>query len=127
MYQINTRISRRQLLKGAANTLVLGALAPPLLSGCNLTNGPAYDAWRQKQKGALTDLEYIAQCGTLAASPHNTQPWKFRLLGNRIQVFADRERHLGHADRERRMMLIAVGAAIENMCVAAGQLGYQVS
>ena len=126
MYEsIASPLSRRALLKGAVSTAALGALAPSMLSGCSdAAAGPAYRAWHQKQKGTLTDLEYITQCGTLAASPHNTQPWKFRLLGNHIQVFADRERHLGHADQERRMMLMAVGAAIENMRVAAERLEY---
>jgi nitroreductase len=123
-------ITRRDLLRGAGALAALAPVAGPaaLISGCEATaDAPAYRPWHQKTTGALTDLEYIVQCGTLAPSPHNTQPWKFRLLGDHIQVFADRDRHLGAADAERRMMLMSIGCALENMCVAATQLGYRAT
>ena len=87
---------------------------------------PAYQAWKQIEKGGLTDPEYIVQCGTLAANAHNTQPWSFRILGRRIVLFADLKRNLGRADPRRRLMLMSMGCAVENMSVAAGQLGYAV-
>lgn len=86
----------------------------------------AYQAWTQIEKGALTDLEYIVQCGTLAANAHNTQPWSFSIQGLRIALFADLNRNIGRADPRRRLMLMSIGCAAENMVVAAGQLGYAV-
>jgi nitroreductase len=113
-----SRITRRALLTGGGSVVLLAACGTSI-------QAPAYRAWFQKEPGTLTHLEYIVQCGTLAPSAHNTQPWKFRLMGNRVQVFADRERQLGSADVERRMMLMSIGCALENMLVAAAQLGYR--
>ncbi len=126
------KLSRRRLLVrsgmvvgGAA--VVAGAGLPVAYHLHHREVGPAYAARKQTAKGTLTDAEYIIQCGTLAASPHNTQPWKFSIDGARILVFADRARHLGAADPERRMMLSGVGCAIENMAVAAEALGHRLA
>lgn len=124
-------LSRRRLLVrsgmaagGAA--VVAGAGLPVAYHLHHRESGPAYAARQQTAKGTLTDAEYIIQCGTLAASPHNTQPWKFSIDGARILVFADRARNLGAADPERRMMLSGVGCALENMAVAAEALGHRL-
>jgi len=84
----------------------------------------AYRAWSQLAKGGMTDFEYIVQCGTLAANAHNTQPWSFHLLNDSVVLFADLKRNLGRADPRRRMLLMSLGCAVENMVVAASQLGY---
>lgn len=118
--------TRREFLLRSGAAVAATALAPTLLSACGAAgDAAAFRYWQQKDKAGLGDLEYIAQCGTLAPSAHNTQPWKFRLLGDRIEVYADTARHLGSADAERRMMQISIGCAIENMRVAARRLGYQ--
>jgi hypothetical protein len=84
----------------------------------------AYQYWNAKNKRIQTDFEYMVMCGVLAANPHNTQAWKFDLKDNHIDVYADLSRHLGFADPQRRMMLVGVGCALENMRIAATKLGY---
>ncbi len=121
-------ISRRNFMRLSAGSAVgasmLGA-SVLVLPGCSShQDAPAYAYWRQKTKGTMTDMQYIVMCGTLAPSPHNTQPWKFQLQGDRIRVYADLRRHLGSADVAWRMMLMAIGCALENMSVAAQRLGY---
>ena len=66
----------------------------------------------------------IVRAGILAASPHNTQPWLFRVGRDRIDVFADTTRHLGPLDPVLRLMSIGVGCAIENLVVAALRQGF---
>jgi hypothetical protein len=128
--QTQLRTSRRKFLKYSG--LTLGGLALGTWGGYGLKRQseadyqhPAYHYWRQKEKGDLSDLEYVVMCGVLAPSPHNTQPWRFHLQPNRIDLFADRARHLGAADAQRRMMVLAVGCALENMRIAAATLGYE--
>jgi len=122
--------SRRNFLKLSAALAAGCALAQA--GGCSAGAGESSYAetaalryWSQRRKGELSDFEYLVMCASLAANPHNTQPWRFRLFQDRIEVYADRERNLGAADPQRRMLLMALGCAVENMTVAATQLGYR--
>jgi hypothetical protein len=128
--------ARRRFLRnasGAAAACMLSTVAGgALLSGCSADQDhPAYAYWRRKERGDLSDMQYLVMCATLAPSPHNTQAWRFRIDDaggetDTIDVYADRRRHLGSADAEYRMMLIAIGCAIENIGVAARRLGYRM-
>lgn len=84
---------------------------------------PAYLYWNKNVKGALENESYAVLCGALAASAHNTQPWRFDISKNQVDVYADLKRNLGKADVDRRMMSMSVGCAIENITIAAQQLG----
>jgi nitroreductase len=53
-----------------------------------------------------------------APSIHNTQPWRFRLRGEAIEVLADRRRQLVTLDPAGREMLVSVGAAVFNLRLA---------
>jgi nitroreductase len=59
----------------------------------------------------------------LAASPHDTQPWRFAVSSGGIEVYADRARHLGAFDPFRREMHLGLGCAIENLVIAARAYG----
>ena len=59
----------------------------------------------------------------MAASPHNTQPWLLRVSPQRIELYADAERHLGTMDSLRREMHIGLGCALENLVIAARARG----
>lgn len=117
---------RRKFIKiaaigsGAAACGIIG-----LSSGgkVNYSNS-AYQYWNKISKGALGNEQYLVLCGSLAASAHNTQPWKFHIDKNTIDVYADLNRNLGSADQDRRLMAMSVGCAIENMNVAGHYLGF---
>jgi hypothetical protein len=64
---------------------------------------------------ALTECVRLA---VAAASLHNSQPWRFRLRGDSIDVFADRTRQLDVIDPTGRELMISVGAAVFNLRVA---------
>ncbi|WP_028110142.1 Acg family FMN-binding oxidoreductase [Ferrimonas futtsuensis] len=59
----------------------------------------------------------------LAPSSHNSQPWRFRLHENAIELFADRSRALPVNDPEDRELHISCGCALMNMRLAAAKAG----
>jgi nitroreductase len=61
----------------------------------------------------------------LAPSHWNTQPWRFEVDGASIRIVADVARALPALDPDRRSMMMALGAALENMLVAARAYGLQ--
>ncbi|MFG1648240.1 Acg family FMN-binding oxidoreductase [Amycolatopsis sp. NPDC049252] len=61
-----------------------------------------------------------------APSPHNTQPWRFVVTGNVIEVWLDRERVLPVADPHRREARLACGAAAFNLLVSLRSNGLAV-
>ena len=85
--------------------------------------GGAYDAWRDwnMQRGPLA----LGAAAILAANPHNSQPWIFQVSPERIDVFADRARNIGAVDPLHREMYVGLGAALENLMLAAPANGYR--
>lgn len=83
--------------------------------------GPAYDPWADWQKGA--GLLPLIGAAILAPSPHNAQAWLFEIGRSRVDVFADRARNTGAIDPFRREMYVGVGAALENLVLAARARG----
>ena len=45
-------------------------------------------------EGAVHVLRAAVTCAIQAPSSHNTQPWKFRIAQQRLDVFSDPTRHL---------------------------------
>ncbi|GAB2971353.1 nitroreductase [Amycolatopsis acidiphila] len=58
-----------------------------------------------------------------APSPHNTQPWRFELAEDRIEVLLDPERVLAVADADGREARLACGAAVLNIQLALRAAG----
>lgn len=91
----------------------------------NLYDGQAFQPWKhfknEQHQGPLA----LVAAAILAASPHNTQPWLFRVNEAEIDLFADPERNLGSADPYRREMYIGLGCALENLLIAARGRGYE--
>ncbi len=66
----------------------------------------------------------IAELALRAPSVHNSQPWRWRVHGDRLDLFADRERLLAVADPDGRSLVISCGAALHHAAVAARALGW---
>ena len=60
-----------------------------------------------------------------APSIHNTQPWRFRMRRDGVDVFADPSRRLAVIDGRGRELLISVGAAVLNLRIAMLARGRQ--
>ena len=68
-------------------------------------------------------LRRAALRATLAPSVHNTQPWRLRLSGNVLRIYADRTRQLHVLDPTSRQLLISCGCALMNARVALAGAG----
>lgn len=70
-------------------------------------------------------LRFLLGYAILAPSSHNTQPWRFRLRGESVDIAADPDRWLRVADADQRELYASVGCAIENLAVAARHFGLE--
>jgi nitroreductase len=70
--------------------------------------------------GALERLaaEAVLAAAARAPSPHNTQPWRVAVAGDRVVVHADASRWLSHGDPSRRDLHLSVGGFIEALHLA---------
>jgi hypothetical protein len=60
-----------------------------------------------------------------APSLHNSQPWRFRLDGSAVELWADPDRQLLQTDPDGREMLISCGAALYGLRLGLRRLGFQ--
>jgi hypothetical protein len=81
--------------------------------------GPAYEPWTSWRSDDGRGPMALVRAAVLAASPHNTQPWRFRVGLQHIELFADSQRQLGAMDPLLRERDMALGCALENLVVAA--------
>jgi hypothetical protein len=69
-------------------------------------------------------LMTLVHYATLAANGHNTQPWKFAIKDNAIEIHPDYSRRLPVVDPHDRELWISLGCSLENLLVAARASGY---
>lgn len=70
-------------------------------------------------------LRWLVQHAVKAPSPRNSQPWRFRITGDTIELLADRSRALSVVDPNHRELIISCGAALDHLRVAAREAGYE--
>jgi len=72
-----------------------------------------------------SDLVSIISYAVKAPSGHNTQPWKFIISKNQIQIHPDFSRALLLSDPDHHILYIGLGCALENLIIAAKEFGYK--
>jgi hypothetical protein len=77
------------------------------------------------QLDVVTALRRAAVRATLAPSVHNTQPWRFLLSPDAVELYADRSRQLSVLDPAGRQLVISCGCALSNMRVALAGIGFR--
>jgi nitroreductase len=65
----------------------------------------------------------LVRLATLAPSGHNTQPWLFEVREDAVVVRPDFSRRLPVVDPDDHALFISLGAALENLLIAAGERG----
>lgn len=88
-------------------------------------DGPAYEPWKTWMAGQARSPYRLVRAAILAASPHNTQPWRFRVGPASVDLFADRDRNIGTIDPYLREMHVGLGCALENLLLAASAEGFE--
>ena len=69
-------------------------------------------------------IRQMIRCAIMAPSGNNTQPWLFKISNDAIKIMPDMSRRLPVADRDDRELFISLGAALENILIAAPQFGF---
>jgi len=87
--------------------------------------GAAYEPWSNWNEHAA--LLPLVGAAILAPSPHNAQAWLFGVGRNQIDVYADPARNTGAIDPFKREMYVGLGAALENLVLAAQASGFAPS
>jgi nitroreductase len=120
-------VKRRSFLKGAGVVTVVvvggGAWRAYDQGVFSVGEGPAYEPWKNwsdTNDGPLT----LVRAAILAASPHNTQPWLFKVTNSSIEMYLDPQRNVGALDPYLREEHIGIGCALENLMLAAPAKGY---
>lgn len=71
-----------------------------------------------------TALAEAAALAGHAPSVHNTQPWRWRVLPDRLELSAARDRQLAAVDPDGRLLTLSCGAALQHARVALAAEGF---
>lgn len=83
-----------------------------------------HDIWSHHDlSSAARDYVSLVRYATLAASSHNTQPWKFKLERGRILILPDLSRRCPAVDPDDHHLYASLGCAAENLLLAAQAAG----
>jgi nitroreductase len=121
-------MQRRSFLKGAGVVTVVvvgGGVWRAYDQGVfSVGEGPAYEPWKDWRKDSNDGALALVRAAILAASPHNTQPWLFKVTNSSIELYIDTQRNVGALDPHLREEHIGMGCALENLMLAAAANGY---
>lgn len=76
---------------------------------------------------ALAEARALFAAATTAGrapSIHNTQPWRWRLTGNELDLYLDRSRGLEATDSDSRLAILSCGAALHHALVSLAAAGW---
>jgi nitroreductase len=85
------------------------------------TTGPERESGVPSEPRPL--LETAVTLALTAPSIHNSQPWRWRIGHDHVEMHADRDRHLTATDPDCRDLVISCGAALQHLHVALAGLG----
>lgn len=72
-------------------------------------------------------MRFLIRYALLAPSTRNTQPWRFRVTEDSVELHLDLSRWQRIADADQREMFISLGCALENLLIAATHFGFRTA
>ncbi len=118
-------MNRRQALIGGGAAVAIGGAATwTTLWGMGSSSDYAADI--APLRALLPDnvnLRDLVRYATLAPNGHNTQPWRFRAEGQRIEVMPDFARRTPVVDPDDHHIFVSLGCAAENLSLASAARG----
>src|SRR5512143_839636 len=84
----------------------------------------AIDAANYPANDPVEQLHFLVGYAILAPSTHNTQPWRFVVTSDRIELWSDPSRLLPQIDPEQRQLFMSCGAALMNLRLAIRRFGH---
>ena len=119
-------LDRRHFLILVGSAAAYSALNPALTWARRLDQPSRLQPWRlpaELPANTADAARALIGAAVLAPSDWNTQPWRFEVEENHIRIVADVRRALPVTDPDRRGLMAALGAALENLLVAARGYG----
>ena len=116
---------RRRLILGSG-ALVLAGVGAGFVGLRQLGSMTEYDASVAETRSVLSARpevrEYI-RYATLAANGHNTQPWRFQVRHDGVDILPDLTRRTPAVDPDDHHLFASLGCAAENLSIAAAAGG----
>ncbi|WP_405093868.1 nitroreductase [Micromonospora sp. NBC_01392] len=81
---------------------------------------------RTEQNPTVRVLEAAARQSLHAPSVFNTQPWRWRVTADALELRTDPDRQLAHTDPDGRLLVLSCGAALHHARVSLAAAGWTV-
>lgn len=124
-------LDRRRFLVVLGGTAALHAVGPQLAWARRAAGTlPALQPWSLPEVLPTNPIEAgraLVGSAVLAPSHWNAQPWRFEVDAAELRIVLDAQRTLPLDDPDQRFAHMSLGAALENMLVAARAWGQQPS
>jgi len=119
-------LTRARFLTNAAGMLTVPMFLEHCARASRLSGENPEDPFANAKSLGLTDPIFSAiNCGIAAPNPHNTQAWKFKILGPlEMLLYVDEQRILPVTDPPTRQIHIGQGTFLETLNLGANRLGY---
>lgn len=123
-------LDRRRFLILVGGVATLHALEPTYAWAKRAATLPALQPWKLPDALPAQPIEAaraLISAAILAPSHWNAQPWRFEVDSGELRVLLDPQRTLPLDDPDQRFAQMSLGAALENLLVAARAWGQQPS
>ncbi|XUM21490.1 Acg family FMN-binding oxidoreductase [Bradyrhizobium oligotrophicum S58] len=116
-------MNRRRVLIGGGSALAAAALGAGTWRAAT-GSMRVYDDYSARLRAPLSpEITDVIRYATLAANSHNTQPWRFRVTRDAIEIMPDPSRRTPVVDPDDHHLFVSLGCAAANLAIAADASG----